>query len=600
MAVPTLAIPYSVHPMSAPTPSAGPTVYLETFGCQMNELDSELVRGHLRSLGYRFTENFQTADVVLYNTCSVREQAENKAYSRLGLVGMRKKAGEHVILGVLGCMAERDGADMLRRFPQVDLLCGPGELDRLPALIDNVRRAEGAAREERIALAGNKSRRSATLAAAEDHLELLDLSRAFEPTEPGAERRAAYVRITRGCNKFCTYCVVPNTRGAEVHRPPDSIVEECRRLVEAGVLEITLLGQTVNHYRYTHGLAVDSEGREQPQVGPGLAAFRQPVPSDGKTTTFARLLERIHDEISALERLRFVTSYPRDFGDDILDVMARCPRICRYLHVPAQSGSDRILKAMNRGYTRAEYLEFIDRVRTKLPDCTIAGDIIVGFPGETDQDFAETVSLLKAVPFKNNFIFKYSPRPGTVAIDRFEDDVPTETKKLRNNLLLDLQTEISARVHAEWVGREVEVLVEEIRDHNAAAAVESVESTGDSRLSLSIAGASTGGHHHEHAHGQEQGQERGHTHAHPASKNVEVRWARRQAAGARPKAGLQAIGRTKGDLIVAIDLDEAIAGTREAADRLIGTIQGVNVENSSALLLRGRLSKTALARSEQG
>jgi len=581
-------------PTAAPA-AAAPTVYLETFGCQMNELDSELVRGHLKSLGYRFTDDFRTADVVLYNTCSVREQAENKAYSRLGLVGMRKKAGENVIVGVLGCMAERDGADMLRRFPQVDLLCGPGELDRLPALIDNVRRTEGAAREERIALAGNKSRRSATLAAAEDHLELLDLSRAFEPSEPGAERRSAYVRITRGCNKFCTYCVVPNTRGAEVHRPPDSIVEECRRLVDAGVIEITLLGQTVNHYRYTHGLAVDGEGREQPQVGPGLATFRQPVADDGRTTTFARLLERIHDEVPGLERLRFVTSYPRDFGDDILDVMARCPRICRYLHVPAQSGSDRILKAMNRGYTRAEYLEFIDRVRRKLPDCTIAGDIIVGFPGETDEDFAETVSLLKAVPFKNNFIFKYSPRPGTVAIDRFEDDVPTEVKKLRNNLLLDLQTEISARVHAEWVGREIDVLVEEIRDHGtgheAAGAAETAGNPGESRLSLSIAGAD------HHAHHTRVGAEKD---AHPASKNVEVRWTRRQASVARPKGGIQAVGRTAGDLIVAIDLDESVAASSDAARALVGTILRVEVRNCSALLLRGTISKTALARSKRG
>ena len=590
------SIPYPVDPMSV-----GPTVYLETFGCQMNELDSELVRGHLRSLGYRFTENFQTADVVLYNTCSVREQAENKAYSRLGLVGLRKKAGENVILGVLGCMAERDGADMLRRFPQVDLLCGPGELDRLPALIDNVRRAEGAAREERIALAGNKSRRSTTLAAADDQLELLDLSRAFEPSEPGAERRSAYVRITRGCNKFCTYCVVPNTRGAEVHRPPDAIVDECRRLVEAGVIEITLLGQTVNHYRYTHGLAVDGDGREQPQVGPGLAAFRQPVADDGKTTTFARLLERIHDEIPALQRLRFVTSYPRDFGDDILDVMARCPRICRYLHVPAQSGSDRILKAMNRGYTRAEYLEFIDRVRTKLPDCTIAGDIIVGFPSETDEDFAETVSLLKAVPFKNNFIFKYSPRPGTVAIQRFEDDIPNDVKKLRNNLLLDLQTEISERVHAEWVGREVDVLIEEIRDHNLSASssgAETTENHGESKLSLLIAGTSRHAQDHEHT----DGYTHKHTdeHTHPAAKNVEVRWARRQATSARPKTGLQAIGRTKGDLIVAIDLGEAELAALTSPHQLIGTIRNVNVENSSALILRGRFSKTALARSEQG
>jgi tRNA-2-methylthio-N6-dimethylallyladenosine synthase len=576
--VATASVGYSVVPMST-----GPTVYLETFGCQMNELDSELVRGHLHSLGYRFTDSFQTADVVLYNTCSVREQAENKAYSRLGLVGLRKKAGEHVILGVLGCMAERDGADMLRRFPQVDLLCGPGELDRLPALIDNVRRAEGASREERIALAGSKSRRSTTLAAAEDHLELLDLSRAFEPTEPGAERRSAYVRITRGCNKFCTYCVVPNTRGAEVHRPPDSIIDECKRLVDAGVIEITLLGQTVNHYRYTHGLAVDAQGREQPQVGPGLAAFRQPAPTDGSVTTFARLLERIHDEVPALQRLRFVTSYPRDFGDDILDVMARCPRICRYLHVPAQSGSDRMLKAMNRGYTRAEYLEFIDRVRTKLPDCTIAGDIIVGFPGETDEDFAETVSLLKAVPFKNNFIFKYSPRPGTVAIDRFEDDIPNEVKKLRNNLLLDLQTEISAQVHAAWVGRDVEVLVDEIRDHSAGRESQETPENADvspKRVALPIA--------------QSASHSTSHPTSHPDSRNIEVRWQRRQASGARPTGGLQAIGRTRGDLIVAMDLDPTRFPSQDAARALVGTLQFARTTKSSALLLGGVLCENRI------
>ena len=537
--------------------STGPTVYLETFGCQMNELDSELVRGHLRSLGYRFVEDFTTADIVLYNTGSVREQAENKAYSRLGLVGMRKKAGEQVILGVLGCMAERDGADMLRRFPQVDLLCGPGELDRLPALIDNVRRAEGAAREERMALAGSKSRRSTTLAAAEDHRAQLDLSRAIDPSGPDAQRRSAYVRITRGCNKFCTYCVVPNTRGAEVHRPPDSIIDECKRLVDAGVVEITLLGQTVNHYRYSHGLAVDADGREQPQVGPGLAAFRAPIPVGQKVTTFAHLLARIHEEVPALQRLRFVTSYPRDFGDDILDVMAACPRICRYIHAPAQSGSNRILKAMNRGYTREEYLEFIDRVVAKLPDCTIAGDIIVGFPTETDAEFQETVSLLRAVPFKNNFIFKYSPRPGTVAIDRFEDDIPDEVKRLRNNLLLDIQTEVSRTVHASWVGRTVPVLVEEIRDHDAARARD--EASPDSALSL--------------------------VSAHPSSKNVEIRWNRRQATS---RHGLQAIGRTPGDLIVAINLPPD-APSSQNAQALVGTVVGVELTAAAPLLMQGKM-----------
>jgi tRNA-2-methylthio-N6-dimethylallyladenosine synthase len=382
------------------------TVYLETFGCQMNELDSELVRGHLETLGYRFTTDPKQASILLYNTCSVREHAENKAYSRIGLAGVRKREGEDLLVGVLGCMAERDGVDMLRRHPQVDLLCGPGELDKLPALIDNAARTAAAeaetgrrAVEGRVALAGNTSRRTAALAATEDDLESLDLARAFDPDRAAGRTKSAYVRITRGCNKFCTYCVVPYTRGAEVHRPPDGIVEECRRLADAGVMEVTLLGQTVNHYRYTHGVAVTVDGVERPQVGPGLAAFRNEVVDDPGVTTFAKLLARIHDEVPELPRIRFLTSYPRDFGDDVLEVMATRPRICRYLHLPAQSGSNRILKLMNRGYTVEEYLDFVDRVRRWLPDACIAGDIIVGFPTETDEDFEATKDLLRRVPF---------------------------------------------------------------------------------------------------------------------------------------------------------------------------------------------------------
>ena len=300
---------------------AGVPVYLETFGCQMNELDSELVRGQLLRLGYSFVDRPDDAEVVLFNTCSVREHAESKAYSRIGIVGKRKAAGERVLLGVLGCMAERDGLDMLRRYPQVDVLCGPGELDRLPALLDAARRSEAASQAERVALAGNRTRRSAVLSAVQDDLETLDLSRAFDPDAEGRRHHSAQVRITRGCNKFCTYCVVPYTRGAEVHRPPDHVIDECRRLADAGAIEITLLGQTVNHYRYEHGLAVTVGGREAPQIGPGLQAFRSAIPEGKRVTTFARLLRRIHDEVPAIQRLRFVTSYPRDFGRDILEVM---------------------------------------------------------------------------------------------------------------------------------------------------------------------------------------------------------------------------------------------------------------------------------------
>ncbi len=470
------------------------TVYLETFGCQMNELDSELVAGSLASLGYRFTEDPAAADVVLYNTCSVREHAEQKVWSRLGELALRKRDQPGLVVGVLGCMAERDGAPLIRRMPVVDILCGPGELDKLPGLVDNAVRTRAGMIEadaalsadddlvsaNMVALQGSTSRRTATLAAAEDTLELLDLSRAISPIDSASTsitgrhsdhaaggKRSAYVRITRGCNKFCTYCVVPFTRGAEVHRPPKHIVEECRRLADAGVIEITLLGQTVNHYRFEHGASITVGGILQPQKGRAFTGGHSRDPLAGaNVTTFADLLAMIHDRVPAIKRLRFVTSYPRDFGDDVLEVMRDHPRICRYLHVPAQTGSDRLLKAMNRGYTVGEYIEFIDRARAILDQphlgrpLTMSGDFIVGFPGETDADFDASVSLIRRARYKNAFIFKYSPRPDTVAFDKLTDDVPEEVKRRRNNELLAIQNQISDEISREQVGRELEVFVE--------------------------------------------------------------------------------------------------------------------------------------------
>jgi len=536
----------------------GPSVYLETFGCQMNELDSELVRGQLLALGYRFVESSGGADVILYNTCSVREQAENKVLSRLGLIGIRKKEGANVVLGVIGCMAEREGESMMSRYPQIDLMCGPGELDKLPMLLDNAMKTDMVQRADRIALQGNKSRRSSTLAAAEDSLEMLDLSRAFDPDRASAGGKSAYVRITRGCNKFCTYCVVPYTRGAEVHRPPGAIVEECKRLADQGVIEVTLLGQTVNHYVYVHGTAVTVGGVESPQIGPGASAHKlvdgapptlgHGLPRNGflkglenaRTTSFADLLRRIHEEVPGIQRLRFVTSYARDFGDDILHVMRDSARICRYLHLPAQSGSNRMLKAMNRGYTVEEYVGVIERARTILPDVQVAGDIIVGFSGETDADFEATCDLLRAVPFKNNFIFKYSPRPGTTAFDRLPDDVPDKVKRLRNNELLALQNEVSHAAHRALVGRTVEVFVEKVSAYSSAPRDE--------------------------------------------GNGVEVRWEKR----AEPRASaprLQVSGRTQGDMITVFDAPEGVS-----PESLIGRIVRVNVREARPLLLLGDIS----------
>ncbi len=463
---------------------ASKSVYLETFGCQMNELDSELVAGSLGGLGYQFTANADDADIVLYNTCSVRERAEQKVWSRLGEMKHRKKDQPGLVVGVLGCMAERDGKNMIARAPVVDIMCGPAELDKLPELIDNAVRTKASLIEsdpevairrsaKQVALQGNASRRSSTLAAAGDSLETLDLGRMISPVDFDG-RRSAYVRITRGCNKFCTYCVVPHTRGAEIHRPPEHIIDEIKALADTGVIEITLLGQTVNHYRFEHDSAVTVDGVVQPQKGRTYkGSHNRDAFAGANTTTFADLLYRIHEEVPAIQRLRFVTSYPRDFGDDVLQVIRDCPRICRFIHVPAQTGSDRMLKMMNRGHTIEEYYEFIQRCNEYLHQPEIGrplmlgGDIIVGFPTETEEDHELTKELLKRSRYKNCFIFKYSPRPGTVAYDKIPDDISNEIKRRRNNELLDLQTDISDEIAKEQIGGEFDVFVEGLsrREH---------------------------------------------------------------------------------------------------------------------------------------
>jgi tRNA-2-methylthio-N6-dimethylallyladenosine synthase len=491
-------------------------LYLETFGCQMNVLDSELVLGQLRAQGYTPVDNRDEADVILYNTCSVREHAEQKVWSRLGELRSRKAADPGLVIGVIGCMAERDGVNIFQKFPHVDLLCGPGELDRLPTLVHNAAVTTTDKRPRQTALMGATARRTTTLDAAEDHLEMLDLSRAISP---GDDFSQAYVRITRGCNKFCTYCVVPYTRGPEVHRPPQNIIDEVKKLAAAGAREVTLLGQTINHYAFKHG--------------------------DDRTTTFGQLLYQIHEATPDLPRLRFVTSFPRDFDDEALAAMRDCPRICRYLHAPAQHGSDRILKLMNRGYTVSQYRDFLARARAHMPDVCVASDFIVGFPTETDQDFAMTMDLVRESRFKNSFIFKYSPRPGTVAIDRFTDDVPEDVKRKRNNDLLAVQQQVCADLNRELIGQRVEVLVE-----------------GESKLV---------------------------SRRDPAPKNgVELAWEKRKPA---PATTTQMVARTRGDQIVVFDGDTSMKGQ----------ILHLHITDAQSMTLFGKLvgsflSKPVLAR----
>jgi tRNA-2-methylthio-N6-dimethylallyladenosine synthase len=390
-------------------------VYIETFGCQMNQLDSELMADYLRYSGYEIRSDRRDADVVLYNTCSVRDHAEQKVYSRLGKDRQRKHTGgRKQIIGVVGCMAQRLGGQLSKRFEAVDIICSPGMLHRLPDMLSQ------AGKGPVVALDGARG------ADDEGQLEKLDTSRV-----PSGASRRAFVRIMRGCERFCSYCIVPHVRGAERSRDPDNIMSETARLVESGKDCITLLGQTVNRYRF--------------QGGSGTVRFND-------------LLGRL-SALNGLRRLDFVTSHPVDFGQDILEAMRDLPNVCNYIHCPAQSGSDRMLRAMNRGYTSAEYDALVDTARDMVSDVTIASDFIVGFPGETEEDHEMSADLIRRSGFKNSFIFKYSPRPGTAAAE-LEDDVPDAVKRRRNNELLEVQKQVGLAHHRSYINRVVQVLVD--------------------------------------------------------------------------------------------------------------------------------------------
>jgi len=393
-------------------------VYLETLGCQMNRLDSELVAGSLRAAGHELTDDRQAADVVLYNTCSVRRHAEQKVHSRLGADGQRKTAHHpRLIVGVLGCMAQREGETLRRKHPHVDIVCGPGQIHALAEMID-------AAAAGRASVALDPSRTAPRNETAETRMDELDLGRDVAAGESGAQ---AFVRVARGCDNFCSYCIVPYVRGPERSRDPQHIVTETHRLVDAGRSEITLLGQTVNAYCWQTGET---------------------------TVRFSDLLQRV-SEIPGLRRLRFVTSHPQRFGDDVLEAMRDLPNVCEYIHCPAQSGSDAMLAAMNRGYSRGEYDDLVDRARAIVPGVVLAGDFIVGFPGETEEDHTASAELIRRSGYKNCFVFKYSPRPGTLAARSLSDDVPVAVKKRRNNELLAVQAEVGLAHHRAYVGRPV-------------------------------------------------------------------------------------------------------------------------------------------------
>jgi tRNA-2-methylthio-N6-dimethylallyladenosine synthase len=399
-------------------------LYLETVGCQMNVLDSELVVGSLRRQGYQLTHDPTDADVILFNTCSVRQHAEEKIYSALGRLRSHKQRHPEKVVGVLGCMAQKDQELIRRRAPHVDIICGTGQLSALPDLIEEVKRT---------------GRPQLALSLARNEASRHEVERSFESYDPLRDpsmrpnRFQAYVRIMIGCDKFCTYCIVPSVRGPEQSRHPEQIAAEVRQLAGEGCKEITLLGQTVNSYKYDQG--------------------------DGRRARLSDLLARIHDT-PGLERIKFVTNFPKDMTDDLLDAVRELPKVCRYLHVPVQSGCNEILKRMKRLYTVEYYREMLARCRERVPGVAISSDFIVGFCGETEESFQRSCDLVRDAGFKNSFIFKYSPRPGTKGHELYADDVPEEVKKRRNNDLLAIQNKVSLADHRKQVGQTVEVLVE--------------------------------------------------------------------------------------------------------------------------------------------
>jgi tRNA-2-methylthio-N6-dimethylallyladenosine synthase len=384
----------------------GGKFYLETFGCQMNDHDSEKVAGVLLARGYTQVETPEAASVILYNTCSIREKAAQKVFSRLGEYRFTRKEGQ--VIGVLGCVAQQEGEGIFERAPWVSLVCGSASYRKLPELIAELE-------------AGNK--RVTGLDTDTDETFETEITRRDNPWR-------AYLTIIEGCDKACSYCVVPFTRGPERSRASASVVDEVRRLAEAGYSEVQLLGQTVNSY-----------------ADPSARKMR-----------FSELLREVA-EVQGIRRVRFTTSHPRDFGKDIVEAIEEAPAICDHVHLPVQSGSNEVLRAMARTYTREEYLKKIAMLREAKRAISVTTDIIVGFPGETEKDFEETLSLLDEAEYDGAFSFKYSPRPNTPSL-KMEDAIPEEEKSRRLGILQGRQREIQTQRNAKLVGKTFEVMVE--------------------------------------------------------------------------------------------------------------------------------------------
>lgn len=380
-------------------------VHVQTYGCQMNEYDSELVKTLLGKCGFELTANESEAGILLINTCAVRETAHTRIYARLGDLTAEKKRGSGRVVGMLGCMSQNLQDELLEKFPAVDFVCGPDSYRDLPGLIDRAR-------------TGGERGAAVELSEYETYEDIA-------PTR--VEGVNGWIAIMRGCDKFCTFCVVPYTRGRERSRDPQGIVDETKRLVEAGYKQVTLLGQNVNSYRH-------------------------------EEADFAALMERVAE--TSIPRVRFTSPHPRDFPMHLLEVIARYDNLCNQIHLPLQSGNDRVLRKMNRKYTRDEFLALAERIRETIPGVALSTDIICGFPGETDAEYEDTVDLMERVAFESAYTFKYSERKGTIAAKLHADDVPEDVKSERVTNLVRLQRDIQHRWNRGFLGKTVPVLVE--------------------------------------------------------------------------------------------------------------------------------------------
>lgn len=390
-----------------PLTGSGRKLYIETYGCQMNVGDSEIVVSIMQQEGYRYTESLEEADIVLINTCSIRDNAEQRIWGRLSEMRHMRKKKPSLIVGIIGCMAERLKEELTKGGTGVDIVAGPDAYRDLPRLVREVDNGSAGVNVE--------------LSKEETYAEIA-------PVRLDKNGVSAFIAIMRGCNNYCSYCVVPYTRGIERSRDAETIIDEARTLFENGYREVTLLGQNVNSYRTGE---VD----------------------------FPELLKQVA-EISPLLRVRFATSHPKDISDKLLETMASMPNICKAIHLPAQSGSSEMLKRMNRKYTREWYLERVAAIRRYMPDCAITTDLIAGFAHETEEEHAETISLMKEVGYDFAYMFKYSERPGTFAQRNLGDDVPEDVKTRRLTEIIDLQNRLSEESNKRDIGKEFEILVE--------------------------------------------------------------------------------------------------------------------------------------------